>query len=68
MLSGKCYDGAILYTTAELLQGAFVMAFPFQKQEAFFEGHNQAFRFFCGVPKWPTYDNKFCAKRRNSRV
>ena len=24
----------------------FAMAFPFQKQEAFIEGHNQAFHFF----------------------
>lgn len=35
----------------------FVMAFPFQKQEAFFEGHIQAFRFFGGVPYRVTYDN-----------
>jgi transposase len=35
----------------------FVMAFPFQKQEAFFEGHIQAFHFFGGVPKRLTYDN-----------
>jgi len=35
----------------------FVMAFPFQKQEAFFEGHLQAFRFFDGVPRRITYDN-----------
>lgn len=35
----------------------FVMAFPFQKQEAFFEGHVQAFRFFGGVPHRITYDN-----------
>ncbi len=28
----------------------FVMAFPFQKQEAFFEGHIQAFHFLGGVP------------------
>lgn len=35
----------------------FVMAFPFQKQEAFFEGHIQAFRFFDGVPRRVTYDN-----------
>jgi len=35
----------------------FVMAFPFQKQEAFFEGHVQAFRFFGAVPKRITYDN-----------
>lgn len=35
----------------------FVAAFPFQKQEAFFEGHIQAFRFFGGVPRRITYDN-----------
>lgn len=35
----------------------FVTAFPFQKQEAFFEGHIQAFRFFGGVPRRITYDN-----------
>ncbi|MCZ7567037.1 MAG: IS21 family transposase [Ardenticatenaceae bacterium] len=35
----------------------FGMAFPFQKQEAFFEGHIQAFRFFGAVPKRITYDN-----------
>jgi transposase len=35
----------------------FVMAFPFQKQEAFFEGHLQAFRFLGGVPRRITYDN-----------
>ena len=35
----------------------FVMAFPFQKQEAFFEGHVQAFRFSGAVPKRITYDN-----------
>jgi len=35
----------------------FVMAFPFQKQEAFFEGHIQAFHFFGGTPRRITYDN-----------
>jgi len=35
----------------------FVMAFPFQKQEAFFEGHIRAFHFFGGVPRRITYDN-----------
>lgn len=35
----------------------FVMAFPFQKQEAFFEGHLQGFHFFGGVPGRITYDN-----------
>ncbi len=35
----------------------FVMAFPFQKQEAFLEGHVQAFLFFGAVPYRITYDN-----------
>ena len=35
----------------------FVMAFPFKKQEAFFEGHIQAFHFFGGTPRRITYDN-----------
>jgi len=35
----------------------FVTAYPFQKQEAFFAGHIQAFRFLGGVPKRITYDN-----------
>ena len=29
----------------------FVMAFPFQKQEALWAGHIQAYHFFGGVPK-----------------
>ena len=35
----------------------FVMAFPSQQQEAFFEGHAQAFAFFGGVPHRISYDN-----------
>lgn len=35
----------------------FVMTFPFQKQEAFFEGHIQAFHFFGGIPRRISYDN-----------
>ena len=35
----------------------FVIAFPSQKQESFFAGHVQAFRFFGGVPHTLTYDN-----------
>lgn len=35
----------------------FIMAFPGQKQEAFFEGHRQAFRFFGGVPHRIASDN-----------
>jgi hypothetical protein len=35
----------------------FVMAFPSQKQEAFFSAHMAAFHFFGGVPHTITYDN-----------
>jgi transposase len=35
----------------------FVMAFPSQKQEAFFTGDAEAFRFFEGIPETLTYDN-----------
>ena len=35
----------------------FVMAFPTQKQESFFEGHVRAFHFFGGVPRRISYDN-----------
>lgn len=36
---------------------AFVMAFPHQRQEAFFEGHGAAFEWFSGVPRRIWYDN-----------
>lgn len=35
----------------------FMMAFPTQRQEAFFEGHVQAFHYFEGIPQRITYDN-----------
>lgn len=38
-------------------RAAFAMAFPFEKQEAFFEGHVQAFHFLGGAPRRLTYDN-----------
>jgi transposase len=35
----------------------FVKAYPFQKQEAFLEGHEAGFHFMRGVPHRITYDN-----------
>jgi transposase len=35
----------------------FVKAYPFQKQEAFLEGHESGFRFLGGVPHRISYDN-----------
>jgi transposase len=42
----------------------FVMAFPFQKQEAFFLGHVRAFHYFGGVPHRLSYDNLTTAVKR----
>lgn len=42
----------------------FVMAFPTQKQEAFFAGHVAAFHHFGGVPQRLTYDNLTTAVKR----
>jgi transposase len=42
----------------------FVMAFPAEKQEAFFAGHAAAFRFFEGVPRRISYDNLKAAVHR----
>ena len=42
----------------------FVRAFPTQKQEAFFEGHVQAFHHFQGVPRRIVYDNLKAAVKR----
>jgi transposase len=42
----------------------FVVAFPHQRQEAFFEGHRQGFEFLGGVPLRLTYDNLKVAVRR----
>ncbi|MBO8158451.1 MAG: IS21 family transposase [Thermosyntropha sp.] len=35
----------------------FVFAFPSQREEAFLEGHQRAFKFFGGVPRDIIYDN-----------
>lgn len=42
----------------------FVMALPTQAQEAFFEGHVQAFAFLGGVPHTLVYDNLKVAVRK----
>ena len=42
----------------------FAMAFPTQRQEAFFLGHVQAFHFMQGVPQRLAYDNLTTAVRK----
>ena len=56
-MAGKRMTVQLFVMRLNYSRARFVMAFPFQKQEAFFEGHVQAFRFFAGVPRRVTYDN-----------
>lgn len=57
ILAGERITVQVFLMRLNYSKARFAMAFPFQKQEAFFEGHNQAFQFFGGVPRRITYDN-----------
>jgi len=56
-MAGKEIKVQFLSLRLNYSKARFVMAFPFQKQEAFFEGHIQGFHFFGGVPRRMAYDN-----------
>ena len=56
-MTGERITAQIFYMRLCYSRKLFMMAFPAQKQEAFFEGHVQAFRHFQGVPQRITYDN-----------
>lgn len=57
ILAGERVTVQLFILRLNYSKARFVMAFPFQKQEAFFEGHNQAFCFLGGIPRRLTYDN-----------
>ncbi len=42
----------------------YVRAYPFEKQEAFFDGHCRSLEFFGGVPQAITYDNLTTAVKK----
>lgn len=46
------------------LRRTFVMAFPNQRQEAFFTAHIEAFHYFDGIPQTLIYDNLTTAVRK----
>lgn len=54
---GKQRTVQVFYMTLCYSRRTFMMAFPSQKQEAFFVGHQAAFNFFGGVPQRISYDN-----------
>jgi transposase len=57
MIAGKRVTVNLFILRLNYSKARFVMAFPMQKQEAFFEGHIRAFHFFGGVMHRITYDN-----------
>ena len=65
MLGGRQTVAQILCMRLCYSKIAFVMAFPHQKQEAFLEGMQQAFRFFGGVPERVWYDRLTQAVKRS---
>lgn len=56
-IAGERVTAQIFYMRLCYSRRLFMMAFPAQRQEAFFEGHVQAFHFFAGVPHRIVYDN-----------
>ncbi|HEY80897.1 MAG TPA: transposase [Caldilineae bacterium] len=63
-LAGELTEVQLFVMRMNYSRKLFVMAFPTQRQEAFFDAHVQAFAFFGGVPKRITYDNLTTAVKR----
>lgn len=56
-IGGKLVSVQVFVMRLNYSRRSFVMAFPAQKQEAFFEGHVTGFHFFMGIPHRIAYDN-----------
>jgi transposase len=56
-LKGKETKARIFVMKLRGSGGFYVRAYPFEKQEAFFDGHIKCFEFMGGVPYRITYDN-----------
>jgi len=56
-IAGERVTVQVFYMRLCYSRKLFMMAFPAQNQEAFFEGHVRAFQHFGGVPYRITYDN-----------
>jgi transposase len=56
-IAGERVTVQVFYLRLCYSRELFMMAFPAQKQEAFFEGHVQAFHHFGGIPHRLAYDN-----------
>jgi hypothetical protein len=61
---GKLINAQVLCMKLSYSGRPFVMAFPTQRQEAFFEGQRGAFEWYEGVPVRISYDNLSTAVRK----
>lgn len=57
IIAGERVTAQLFYLRLNYSRRLFMMAFPCQKQEAFFLGHVEAFHHFQGVPQRISYDN-----------
>ncbi|MBU1752155.1 MAG: IS21 family transposase, partial [Chloroflexi bacterium] len=57
LIAGERVTVQLFYMSLCYSRRLFMMAFPNQKQEAFFAGHVHAFHHFQGVPQRLSYDN-----------
>jgi transposase len=63
-MKGEIINAHVLCMKLSYSGRPFVMAFPTQRQEAFFEGQRQAFEWYEGVPARVSYDNLTTAVRK----
>jgi transposase len=64
VINGERLSAQVLYMKLSYSGRAFVMAFPTQRQEAFFEGQRRAFEWYEGIPGRVSYDNLTVAVRK----
>jgi transposase len=64
IIGGERVTAQLFYMRLNYSRRLFMMAFPSQKQEAFFLGHVQAFHHFQSVPQRISYDNLKVAVQR----
>jgi transposase len=57
IIAGERIKVQLFYMRLSYSRRLFMMAFPTQRQESFFEGHVHAFHHFQGVPRRISYDN-----------
>ena len=63
-MKGELIKAQVLCMKLSYSGKPFAMAFPTQRQEAFFEGQRQAFEWYEGVPARISYDNLTTAVRK----